>query len=205
PSAFATPLAVVVAVLAIGSTLITQRVRGLSLVSFLAVVVCIAASCLLAWGMSKTLAHRATDRELKLLFVGLMAIALVCAAATCMLSRKRARSGQLLVASTLTLSIVGIALAVYVPGGSYLTAWPALAGAGAILTRGRFGIPVLFAIVTTLLWTPVLYLAFLALGLGMAGWLAAPTALAASCVVYALAIRPTPAAGGPCPGSPPRP
>ncbi|MGK5680681.1 M28 family peptidase [Actinoplanes sp. URMC 104] len=91
------------------------------------------------------------------------------------LLRRRLGPAALAIAGLGWLAVLGAVLAAFVPGGSYLAALPALAGAlaalAAITTRGPLSVlaVTLGGAVATLILLPTIAMLFPALGLGMGG------------------------------------
>ncbi|WP_250001486.1 M28 family peptidase [Actinoplanes sp. M2I2] len=89
------------------------------------------------------------------------------------LLRRRLGPAALTVAGLGWLAVLGVVLAAFVPGGSYLTALPALAGAlaGLVAVATRGWVPVLAVAlggaVATLVLAPTIVMLFPALGLGL--------------------------------------
>jgi len=118
------------------------------------------------------------------------------------LLRRRLGPAALAVAGLLWLALLGVVLAAFAPGGSYLTALPALAGAltgiAAVLLRGGF--PAVLAVTAgaaagVVILLPTLVMFFPALGMNLAG------SGAFFAVLLGLALLPVvdllhPAAGG---------
>jgi Peptidase family M28 len=118
------------------------------------------------------------------------------------LLRRRTGPAALAVAGLLWLALIGVLLAALAPGGSYLTALPALAGAlagiAAILLRRRFAAALALSVggcVAVVILLPTLVMFFPALGMNLAGsgaFIATLLALALLPIVDLL----HPAAGG---------
>jgi hypothetical protein len=175
PVSLAIPIAIGVAVAGIGAVFLASEGGNIRapylLLALLLVVVSSLISGGISWVVAQLVGTVSSGRQIDLLIGGYFVLAAVNTIAT-MRIFSGLRPIEAAAAGILIWCALNIAAAIYLPGGSYLAAWPTLAAAITLIVyhfrprwRGSAIIAVALSAVTILTVAPIIYLSFLGLRL----------------------------------------